>query len=104
MEMTNSLGLRFQGKVAGWLITHRPMPETIQYTSLFIEPALQKQGLAIPFINDALRRQFEMNVPKIMFMVDTKNKPMLRFIDKYLENYLTNTVEVYYSVKPLGDQ
>jgi hypothetical protein len=42
MEPVNSLGLRFDGQIVEWIITHRIAPGTTRYTALFVHKELQK--------------------------------------------------------------
>ncbi|MEI8124810.1 MAG: GNAT family N-acetyltransferase [Parachlamydiaceae bacterium] len=54
IEFMNSLGLRFDGNVVGWMITHRVDPDTIRYSSFFILREFQNRGIAIKLLADSL--------------------------------------------------
>lgn len=54
IEPLNSLGLEYQGRVVGWIITHRIDPETIRYSVIYIEPSLKFRGLAAKLLADAI--------------------------------------------------
>jgi GNAT superfamily N-acetyltransferase len=87
----NSLGLRYAGRVAGWLITHRSGPNAIQYTSLFTSPELRAAGranLAFAMIVAALRRQVAQGIPRAIFQVEADNRPMQYFTRQYLAPYV----------------
>jgi hypothetical protein len=103
MEPLNSLGLRHEGHVAGWMITHRIAPDTIQYTSLFIEPALQRQGRALPLLAEAIRRHATAReeIPSGIFQVEAENEAMSKFVAHYLQPYLTSATELRRSRKAL---
>lgn len=49
IESLNSLGLRYRNQVIGWCITHRTAPDTIRYSSLYIQKNFHfsKYGLAL---------------------------------------------------------
>jgi uncharacterized protein (TIGR03032 family) len=102
-EPLNSLGLRHQGQVVGWMITHRSAPDTIQYTSLFVQPELQGQGRALPLLVEAIRRQVAVagDVPYGIFQVEVENEPMTKFLNHYLQPYLTSLAELRRSRKSL---
>lgn len=54
IEKLNSLGLRHQGRVVGWMITHRVDPDTISYSSLYIEPSLQFCGMGVKLLINSI--------------------------------------------------
>lgn len=54
LEPLNSLGLEHKGRVVGWAITHRVDPETIRYSSVYVEPELKLQGLATKLLADSM--------------------------------------------------
>lgn len=45
LEPLNSLGLRYQGKIVGWMLTHRIAPDTIRYSSIYVDRHLKHHGL-----------------------------------------------------------
>ena len=57
LEPANSVGLRHEGQVVGWMITHRTAPDTVQYTSLFLDRKVRGQGLALPLVAEAVARR-----------------------------------------------
>lgn len=54
VEPQNSLGLEHEGRVVGWMITHRVDPETVRYTALYSEPSHEHTGIAIKLIVGAI--------------------------------------------------
>lgn len=101
MEYINSLGLRYSGDVAGWMHTHRTNPDTIQYSSLFVDEALRNKKLAIAVVAESINRQVAAGVPDMIFMVDSANRPMLNFVKQRLEKWLTNITEYNLSIKKI---
>ena len=89
IEPLNSLGLRYQGQVVGWLITHRIASDTIRYTSLFVREDLRALGRAIPLIARAIRLQLEDGrAGKGTFAVFVQNRAMTSFIQRRLAPHL----------------
>jgi GNAT superfamily N-acetyltransferase len=56
IEPLNSLGLRYRGSVAGWMLTHRIAAETLRYTSLFVRPEVPAKGVGFAMVVEAVRR------------------------------------------------
>jgi len=91
IEPINSLGLRYEDQVIGWMITHRIALDTVRYTKLFIRQDLQRLGRAIPLLATAIRLQLEvMEETQAVFTVFADNTAMVKFIHKRLAPYLTN--------------
>lgn len=103
LEPLNSLGLRRNGEVVGWMITHRTAPDTIQYTSLFLAPELQGQGYGLPLLAEAIRRQVAVaeEIPHGIFQVEVENEPMTRFLNRYLRPYMVSLADLRRSRKRL---
>ncbi|MFQ5814436.1 MAG: GNAT family N-acetyltransferase [Anaerolineae bacterium] len=101
IEPLNSLGLRYQGRVVGWMITHRTAPDTIQYTSLFVQKEFQSLGRAIPLLMESIRRQVSSEVPYAIFMVDVENDPTVKLVYRRMRPYLISLTESRTSRKML---
>lgn len=56
-DSMTSLGMRYEGEVIGWMITHRTDSNTLAYTALFIQKEYQKQPVAIHMLANAIKRQ-----------------------------------------------
>jgi GNAT superfamily N-acetyltransferase len=54
LEPLNSLGLRYQGKIRGWCLTHRVDPDTIRYSSLYIQRTFQHSKLGMKLLIDSI--------------------------------------------------
>jgi GNAT superfamily N-acetyltransferase len=68
MEPLNSLGLRYQGEVVGWLVNHRIGPETIRYTPLFISQEARSVSAAFMLITEAIRLQGQAGIYNFLFL------------------------------------
>jgi uncharacterized protein (TIGR03032 family) len=97
-----SLGLRHDGRVAGWLITHLVAPQTLQYTCLFVERESQRSARAIPLLVAGVLRQREAGIPRAIFMIDVENRPMMRFYERRLRPYAAQRSELCWSQKDLA--
>ena len=92
IEPAAGVGLHFDGRVVGWIVTHGKGPETVQYTNLFVSRevrSVRRAGLTIALIAEALRRQITRGIPIGVFQVEADNQPLLRFTRRYLEPYMT---------------
>jgi uncharacterized protein (TIGR03032 family) len=103
IEPLNSLGLRYDDRVVGWMITHRTAPDTVQYTSLFVERELQGRGRALALMAEAIRRQLAVvdEIPYGTFQVEVANETMKRLVDRHLRPYLASLTELRRSRKAL---
>jgi GNAT superfamily N-acetyltransferase len=90
LELLNSLGLRYQGQVVGWMITHRLAPDTIRYSYGFIRQDLQKMGRLISLIANAVQLQIDAEtIPNGIWVVSCDRAPMIQFVRKHMAPYLT---------------
>lgn len=90
LEPLNSLGLRYQGQVVGWMITHRLAADTIRYSYGFIRQDLQKMGRLISLIANAIQLQINaQNIPNGIWVVSCDRAPMMQFVRKHMAPYLT---------------
>ena len=103
IEPLNSLGLRYQGRVVGWMLTERIASDAIYYNCMFVRKDLQKLGRGIALVVKAIQIQDEAKIPKCIYRVNFNNPPMLRFVKKHMMPYLTFFEEVSYSSKLLVD-
>jgi len=55
IEMTNSLGIKGNGKVVGWIICHRISPDTVRFSSFYIDPALRDRELTIKLLANSIQ-------------------------------------------------
>jgi GNAT superfamily N-acetyltransferase len=89
LEPLNSLGLRYQDQVIGWMVTHKIAVDTIRYNRLFVTENLEGLGLGGILIAQAIKLQLEnMENSKAVFVVNTTNTPMVKFLHKRLAPYL----------------
>ncbi|MCF8056237.1 MAG: TIGR03032 family protein [Desulfocapsa sp.] len=97
-----SFGLRKDGRVIGWVITHRTKQDTMQYTTLVIEPGHRHAACGLGLLAAAIRRQIEMKIPYFIFMVNEGNNAGLNLSNKRIRPFLISAVETRLSSKNLG--
>ena len=92
LECINSLGLRYQGQVVGWVINHRLSSDTIRYTCSFVRKDLQKMGRIILLYSEAGKLQLQAQVPNVIWTVPMGHDSMINFVRNHWASYL-NSVE-----------
>lgn len=70
IDQDTSIGLRQNGVIVGWNITHRLDPSTIRYSSLYIDSHLLHTGYGIQLLAESIRRQKELSIPHALFEVN----------------------------------
>lgn len=105
IDPVTSLGLRYQGAVVGWMLTHRVAPNTVRYTSLFVRPEARARRPAMPLLGAAIRAQCAQHTaenPEVgLFLVKSENEMMNRIADKRLSPYCQSIHHIYSAHKPL---
>ncbi|MGD1703385.1 GNAT family N-acetyltransferase [Dapis sp. BLCC M229] len=100
IEPINSLGLRYNHEVVGWMITHRISKNTIRYTKLFVKEELQSIGRGIALLGRAIKLQI--NHPEInqcSFTVQIENEKMVKFTERRFKPYLDSFRKSFISSK-----
>jgi len=92
LEPLNSLVIKREDAVVGWIITRRIAPDTILYYRFFLHPAERVSGRGIALLAEAIRRQCATDVEHGIFSVDADNRAMLRFARRHLAAYCTAPV------------
>ena len=99
IEHLNSLGLLYKNEIVGWQINHRIAKDTVRYTAMYVREDLQKFGLAIPLMIEAIRKQLycgDFTLNKATFFVPTELTGMTKFVKNHMKPYLdqiNNSVE-----------
>ena len=94
LEPINSLGLRYQGQVVGWVINHRISPDTILYTCSFMRKDLQKMGRIISLYAEGAKRQYQANIPNAIWTVPLQHESMVKFVKHRFAPYLISVAEI----------
>jgi hypothetical protein len=102
LEPLNSLGLRYENRIVGWVITHRTAADTVRYTQMYVDPASQPLSRSTLLLAKAIQLQVE-HLPhtKGTFRVDIGNAPMVKFVHRRLKPYLGDLRTAYCATKIL---
>ena len=100
LEPLNSLGLRYENRIVGWMITHRTTADTIRYTQMYVDPASQPLSRSTLLLAKAIQLQVE-QLPhtKGTFRVDIDNTSMVMFVHRRLKPYLDDLRTAYSATK-----
>lgn len=96
LEPLNSLGLRLNGKIVGWMITNRLDKDTISYASLYIHPEIRGLGPAIALLKESIRLHIEARVKTGVTEINLKRTP------KYWQNFVRKRLAPYSYQKELS--
>lgn len=89
IEPLNSLGLKEEKNLIGWMITHRKDKETIEYFSLYIEKEFHLKGYAMTLLAKSIQLQKKSSIKWAFFEIKLKEiDPSWRsFVKKRLIPY-----------------
>lgn len=94
LEPLNSLGLRYQGEVVGWVITHRLAPDTIRYTCGYIRPDLQRSGRLLCLLAESIKRHgARPEIDKAIWATSFVFSGLINFEKNRMGPYLTSLEE-----------
>lgn len=102
LEPLTSLGLRYQSRIVGWMITHRVAPDTIRYSTMYVEPQFQKLGRGVSLFAEALKQHIDSPIRKGKYAVAKENVSMIHFVRRHAKPYLTVLTESRYASKSLA--
>ncbi|HEX6201294.1 MAG TPA: GNAT family N-acetyltransferase [Thermoanaerobaculia bacterium] len=103
LEPTVSVGLRWRGAVAGWMICHRVAFDTLQYSALFLRDDLRGSGLGRALLRDAVRRRLaDPDIRHTILAVDARNTPVRAWLEQAAPRYLAGISELRVSRKGLA--
>lgn len=104
-EPINSVFLRHQGSVIGWLATHRQDAETIVYSGLYVHLDYRSKGYSMLLMAEGIRRQKESPVPTAMFELNATQVSEIwrRFVAGSLAPYAFKQTEVFTTWKELRE-
>lgn len=101
-----SLGLRMEGSVVGWVITHRIDPDTVRYSTLYIDHSLRYSGAAIHLLANSIRRLVAAPPPVAVMDVSLSetSSSWVKLVKKRLIPYATKVVTFSQSWKEASVQ
>ena len=86
VEPSNSLGLRLNGEIVGWMVTHRVSQHLVRYTALYIREPWRSTTLSFALLAEAVRRKERVLPPEVLssMAVQIDNRAMLRVAERRL--------------------
>lgn len=88
VDSHNSVFLRDENKqIIGWAITHRLDSETMLYRNVFVKEEYQLMGYALLLMGEAIWRQYNRGIYKLMFCVNVKNKSMVKIVNRFMKPF-----------------
>jgi GNAT superfamily N-acetyltransferase len=83
LERDNSLILRQEDEIVGWLTVHRTAPDVLRYTDVFIRADLKRAGaVSIAMVTHAFWLQLAEGTPTLTMATEKDNEPLLRMYQK----------------------
>lgn len=88
IEYRNSLGLRYNGRIVGWMVTHRLTADTLRYSALYLEDEFAQTGYWLKLLADAIHihqsRMHELTHSILEINLDQIPKRWLKFVERRL--------------------
>lgn len=105
IEPLNSLGLRYNHQLAGWIITQRTDEETITYNSVFVYPELRNSYVLLTLGSHSLELQQQTSIPKFIVEVNLQQSDhsWLAFVKKRFLPYAYKVERLYEIIHNLND-
>ncbi len=100
---STSFGLRKNGHLIGWLVTHRTQEDTVQYTCLFIEPGHRHAACGLNLLATAICNQIKLKIPFFIFMINAGNNAGRNLTNRRIVPYLLSAVETKYCTRSLPE-
>lgn len=100
LDSLTSLGLRKNGKLAGWMINHRLEPKLLRYSSFYLLPEIRGLGPGIYLLKESIRLHFKNEIDLVgMMEINFKHSQnsWIRFIQKRLAPFAYKTEDVKYA-------
>jgi len=105
IQPVNSLGIRYKGELVGWMVTHTftDKPDSIRYSSLYIDEELRGKGAAPALLAEAIRRQKKSAVrwSSCEINCELSGKGWIRFVERRLKPHTVSVEHVLKSGKAL---
>ncbi|MFN3429414.1 MAG: GNAT family N-acetyltransferase [Candidatus Sericytochromatia bacterium] len=86
-EPLTSLGLRRNGRLVGWVITHRLDAETLRFSAGWVHPDLQMRGRLLALYAESGRRAEALGVTKLTWSVPLHHEAKSAFAARWMEPY-----------------
>lgn len=81
-DVVSSVGLRYRGKVVGWVINHRISADTVRFTCSFMREDLARRARILPLYTASIRRLLETGCKTCTFVTPVGYAPMVEFVSR----------------------
>lgn len=88
-----NLVLRYNGAVAGWLLTHRISSATLRFTCVYARRHLRRYLPFIPLVLEGVQRGHRAGYSYGSWTVSPRHPKMFRFVRRHLEPYINEVRE-----------
>ena len=96
-----SLGLRVNGKIAGWNLGYALKADTIEHNNLYILEEFRNKGIALKLLYDSIELQYELKIPNVAWIINEDNVMAKRVIGRLTLHNARKNIEVRSSQKIL---
>lgn len=79
-EPDTSVGLRYRGRVVGWVINHRIWNDTVRFTCSFMRADLARRAAILPLYTEAIERADRAGFRFCTFITPMTYRPMVDFV------------------------
>jgi GNAT superfamily N-acetyltransferase len=79
-DSLSSLGLRYHGRVVGWVINHRATPDLVRFTCSFMRMDLSRRGRIMPLYTESIRRLGASGCGMCSFVTPVHYAEMVNFV------------------------
>jgi uncharacterized protein (TIGR03032 family) len=100
LETSICLALLHHEQLVGWLIAHRTSPNSVRYSSLFVNPAHRGRARALALLSEGFRHQHAAGIPTARAAIDRSNTAMLRLLKRHLGAHLSSIGRSRFSQAP----
>ena len=90
-QSPNSLGLKYNGQIIGWIIVQKLSKNALNYARLFVCRDFQDMGKVIVMLAEAIKLQAKAKIAYGFFSFDMDNKRMKLFYEKRFKPYVSKT-------------
>jgi GNAT superfamily N-acetyltransferase len=102
IDTVSSYGVRYEGQVIGWTISHNMVLHQTTFATMFITPECKlRSRVLLSLMSQAINSCFRSGCPIATFRTETSNTLMLKFIDRWITPYIETKRYVWSSQKIL---
>lgn len=81
----SSVGARYKGRVVGWVINHRVIPDVVRWTVAYMRPDLSRRARVVPLFHASLQRLQEQGSCRFCtFITPLSYPPMTLLIRRWI--------------------